>query len=134
MAGTPRAVAIQDAKTNNAKHEHPEPPMAFGRHRSQRCAGGAALGEVHGVELAHSFAPVIYHGVRTRLSRIGHSQIDTRGRSGGCGEPVDNYSLRLSNTAFGGECLRGAQRLPQTRSGAPRKLCRTRNSEAADNS
>ncbi len=60
LAGVPRAAEIPDANGDKANNEDPEPPTAFGR-RCGRRAVGAVLRKVYGIELAHSFAPVMYH-------------------------------------------------------------------------
>src|SRR5437016_5775691 len=61
LAGVPRVAVIPDTKGDNAKNEDPEPPTVLGRHCGHR-AVGAVLRKVYGIELAHSFAPVMYYG------------------------------------------------------------------------
>ena len=56
--------------------------------------------------------------MRASLSKIGQSQVDTRGCSGWCGEPAGNYILRLHKTVFGRERLLLAPARRQTQDGA----------------
>ena len=55
---------VPETNGDKAKNEKPEPPTLLGRRRIRRRSGaaGARLGEIHGVDLAHTFAPVVYHG------------------------------------------------------------------------
>jgi hypothetical protein len=58
LAGGARAKEIPDTNGNHAKNENPKPPTRL-RGRRTRPNLGAAFGKVYGLELAHSFAPVM---------------------------------------------------------------------------
>jgi hypothetical protein len=60
--------------------------------------------------------------MRASLSKIGQSQVNTRGYSGWCGEPAGNYILRLDKTVFGGERLLLAPARRQTQDGEGREV------------